>query len=1072
MQNLIKLIALTFSLFASFGVKGQSTFLCSGEQVNLQAQSNYWGQPQWEFSPNGFDWTIVSLTSNLSFSINSANSGYYRLIYIDEDCNTNYTSDIKQIKAFADSFNIRCFFSNFQIPDDADPVFWYESQDSLSQITYFLNGIQTASTSSLLQAIENPGSNFEIYATAINQNGCNVFSPVYTYSVYNSVQTGNGDLQLTGNFNFQEVLISSSVDSLNAVANGDFEIDYSYSMGFDVIFASRPSLPAEQQLIGLCVLYSENESFVLNSESTALSMVLMLQDVTNMARIYPDIVKNYIQQNSQFVVAVNEITEQLNTNGFIDIQDANLWQIIRTIGEDVVNNLFPTFFDACLVPDAPNIQINGDHLKFENCGINTAYFARLYNNANQPVSNPILFLGDGQTMWGNDIFNWIGNLLISNPSTAALFEAYQARVSDKIFPGDVTNYTPFDELKVRLTNGKGPENQLEDGAAEAYNDFTFIWSFASSLMQVPKLAAKKLGEVGACAISVVQIIVQKYNEDIKPSNYSSVSELTNLMLQFYGNVSNAVDECYTGPQNDNEWFGLRGKIIKYSGQLGFWSEAGWMVQYLNDWHTKIPKLKYTGTLTGNQWLGKLKIESNSDQTFYGIPGSLSYKEGQQPNPTFRFKVSPLFATYEDGSTLSAAEYVDLSQSQMNGFSAFGISTSTQSVKFNNGETNQGLFFNNVSLSQAATEINWRFSNSVPTPEVATLNVNFKYNNFVLPSYIEGLGESIGYSALIESPQLTIDSGNGQTGTADEILQNNCKISLTGSFGRPARDCPIRFEITQGGGKLKNTSPWEDNGETTTKLINTLGENASDPEIGSASIRWRLGAQGDQKMKVTYKPAEIELTIIEFTAIVNNGNGNGNGSSTSVTDIDGNVYQAIQIGNQVWSKENLRTTKFSDGSIIPNVTSNAEWIVLNSGAWCNFENNPSYDSTYGKLYNYSAVADPRNVCPTGWHVPTDAEWTVLTDYLGGLSIAGGKMKATSFWQAPNTGATNESGFTGLPGGSRSSSVGGFGAWGTIGWWWSSSYAWYRALGYEYGYVNRINGAAGYTRAGLSVRCLKD
>jgi len=744
MQNCYKLIFFFAALTLANFVKGQTTFLCSGEQVTLEAGANYWGTPQWEFTSDGVTWNAVSDQATFSFTLNAGNSGLYRLSYTADDC--SYFSETKEIRALADSFAIRNFFTNHQIPDEADPVFWYESQNSLTQITYFLNGIEVASTDSLLQMIQNPGSNFEIYATAINQSGCSVYTPIYSYTVYNSAQTGNGDLQITGNFNIQEVLISSSIDSLNAVVNGDFEIDYSYSMGFDVIFASRPLLPAEQQLVGLCVLYDENESFVLNSESTALSMVLMLQDVTNIARIYPDIVKNYIQQNSQFVVAVNEIAEQLNTNGFIDIQDENLWQIIRTIGVDVVNNLFPTFFDACLVPDAPNIQINGDHLKFENCGINTAYFARLYNNENQPVSDPILFLGDGQTMFGNDAFNFIGNLLISNPSTAALFEAYQTRVSDKIFPGDITNYTPFDELRVRLTNGKGLNTQLEDGAAEAYNDFTFIWSFTASLLGHPAVAKGMLvtlGQAGECGVSTIQLIVQSYNEIVKPTNYTNIGDLALTLAQFTSSISSVVESCPS-----SIWSGIKGKFTRTCALLGFWYEAGWMVQHLNDLHTKIPKVKYTCTIAGNHWMGKLKFVSNANQPFYGVPGSLAYNDSNE-KPYFKIEETAVYATTDNGSVLSEYEYLPLTN--LEGFTCSGNSYNTQELAFSHVPNQSlGTFLSDVEFDTIPIDLLWHFKRNAIAPNVASFNIKFKYSGEWIPLYIDGL-QNLFYEGIIETP---------------------------------------------------------------------------------------------------------------------------------------------------------------------------------------------------------------------------------------------------------------------------------------------------------------------------------
>lgn len=195
---------------------------------------------------------------------------------------------------------------------------------------------------------------------------------------------------------------------------------------------------------------------------------------------------------------------------------------------------------------------------------------------------------------------------------------------------------------------------------------------------------------------------------------------------------------------------------------------------------------------------------------------------------------------------------------------------------------------------------------------------------------------------------------------------------------------------------------------------------------------------------------------------------------SVTDIDGNVYATVLIGEQWWMAENIKTTRFADGSEIPHVTDNTEWSDLSTPGWCNYENSVVNDIVYGKLYNWFTVNDPRNVCPTGWHVPTDNELTVLIDFLGGEDIAGSKMKRITGWNAPNTNATNESGFSGLPGGYRSSLSGGFSNVGAYGHWWSSTegdtdFAWSRNLFYFNDTANRFFED---WQNGFSVRCVKD
>ena len=198
---------------------------------------------------------------------------------------------------------------------------------------------------------------------------------------------------------------------------------------------------------------------------------------------------------------------------------------------------------------------------------------------------------------------------------------------------------------------------------------------------------------------------------------------------------------------------------------------------------------------------------------------------------------------------------------------------------------------------------------------------------------------------------------------------------------------------------------------------------------------------------------------------------------SITDIEGNSYPLVTICNQTWTKTNLNVSKYRNGDIIPQVTDATQWAALTTGAWCYYANISSNGITYGKLYNWYAVNDARGLAPAGYHIPTDAEWTSLTTCLGGETIAGGKMKSTdtSLWQSPNTNATNSSNFTGLPSGIRNninnitfSSINQY-----TGFWSvtenNTSLAWYRALGFNGGNVQR---GIDTKQTGLSVRCLKD
>ena len=184
------------------------------------------------------------------------------------------------------------------------------------------------------------------------------------------------------------------------------------------------------------------------------------------------------------------------------------------------------------------------------------------------------------------------------------------------------------------------------------------------------------------------------------------------------------------------------------------------------------------------------------------------------------------------------------------------------------------------------------------------------------------------------------------------------------------------------------------------------------------------------------------------------------------------YSLVTIGEQCWFAENLRSENYENGDVIPAGLSNDQWQNTTSGAVAVYVESASNLETYGRLYNWYAVDDSRGLCPSGWHVPTDGEWTVMTDHLGGSSIAGGYMKTAYGWYNGGNG-TNSSGFSGLPGGYRDLNGGAFSNAGFIGGWWSSSPggsgAWYRSLSYFGEIVGR-----GYDgqRYGFSVRCVRD
>jgi uncharacterized protein (TIGR02145 family) len=191
-----------------------------------------------------------------------------------------------------------------------------------------------------------------------------------------------------------------------------------------------------------------------------------------------------------------------------------------------------------------------------------------------------------------------------------------------------------------------------------------------------------------------------------------------------------------------------------------------------------------------------------------------------------------------------------------------------------------------------------------------------------------------------------------------------------------------------------------------------------------------------------------------------------------------VAHEVQIGTQRWTGCNATLSVYRNGDTIPQVSDPTAWSALTTGAWCHYNNDPANDAIYGKLYNWFAINDVRGLAPTGYHVPTNTEFTTLVTYLGGSSVAGGKMKEQGLchWNSPNVDATDTSLFTGLPGGTRSQTAGTYSTIGDQGGWWSSTeliaspgYAWYLRLDGSNGASTITTGVNGF---GRSVRFIKD
>ena len=359
-------------------------------------------------------------------------------------------------------------------------------------------------------------------------------------------------------------------------------------------------------------------------------------------------------------------------------------------------------------------------------------------------------------------------------------------------------------------------------------------------------------------------------------------------------------------------------------------------------------------------------------------------------------------------------------------------------------------------------------------QLADLQPNTKY---YVRSYIITEKNTIGYHPAIKqftTSQTTNTAPIVTTQNASNIAQNTA--TLNGQVNANGNDATVTFEYgtTTSYGTTVYATPSIVTGTSNTNVtadITGLTENT----IYHCRIK-AVNVGG-----TTYSPNDITFTTTQTT-------------NTTVTDIDGNIYPTVNIGNQTWMAEDLRVTHYPNGDAIPHIIDNTEWANLaddnTSDAYCFYNNdNITGAGSWGALYTWAAAMSDnavssstnpsgvQGVCPDGWHLPSDAEWTELTDYLGGTSVAGGKMKetGTTHWNSPNTGATNESGFSALPGGYRYYyGTGAFYNAGYLGGWWSATEssgtnAWLRYLYYYDAEATRYSNDKSF---GFSVRCVRD
>jgi uncharacterized protein (TIGR02145 family) len=459
--------------------------------------------------------------------------------------------------------------------------------------------------------------------------------------------------------------------------------------------------------------------------------------------------------------------------------------------------------------------------------------------------------------------------------------------------------------------------------------------------------------------------------------------------------------------------------------------------------------KGLNNISGNTVLG------NNSLSAIGISGGSNTAIGSynlSSNLTGQVNVSvgtySLYKNISGSSNVSIGDYALFNNLNASRNVAIGTEALTNNISgdYNTSVGLNSMYYNTIGGSNSALGVS-----------ALSSNVNGAYNT------------AVGVSALASNV-----SGSNNTAIGNLAMFNNTTYSNSTALGYNAQ-VTASNQIQLGDA---NVTDVKTSGVITSSGIR-VGTNS--PTI-SAAVEINSNTQGFLPPRMTQTQRDAISTpatgLVIFNSTSNSLEYKSSTSwvSLSVSSPGSAVFlPTIVIGNQQWMKENLDVVTYRNGDVIPQVTDAAAWAGLTTGAWCYYSNSADNGTIYGKLYNWYAVNDSRGLAPQGWHIPTDAEWTTLGNLLGGDAVAGGKMKTTGTtrWNTPNTSATNESGFAGLPGGNRNSdgtyvNISGDGSW------WSatpssSTVARFRQANYNSVLLNSGNAIM---VQGYSVRCLRD
>ena len=852
MQSTLKTLLLAALLPLALQLHAQDVnvhIVCEGQTLQFTPESEYWGEPGWEYSPDSLVWETLELPDNQLYEMQPEQTGYYRLSVYDSACEESYYSEAQYIEVNMTpetSFTLHTAFLGGELPATIDPFMWVQSDDEIESVAFYVNDT-TYYTDETSVVILNPGISFSVYASAIHVGtNCEIYSDTLEFSVTQPIINANAIFDITGNFNLADIIVQSSVDSVALQGNSNFTISYDQSMGLDFLYAHKTTFLEDSHIVAIKVVEPYSGFITLNNNHTATALVLTqsllaLHIWTNYSTL-----KEEVENHASYNALVDEVNNQINELGYLDFSNPVLDDLIEIISADILDLIDDGLLGGRSWSQYPLLNgLQDGSLEYDPNGTRPLYITRIYQDE-EPVSGiKGMRLGPNEFdafASSNQIL--INALLVSSPVLAGIISLIQQSsldnylASELITTDDLALDAAFAELQIRLVSGFGLGSSPEEATALTANKILITLQMA--LILGPSLIGEVAGSVFSL-FSELETVIDLIGGDW------SFSNILDAVVILVGAIAAISGSKF-----------LAAVLLVYSAAKAAYSSALMFLAYANSYSD----VRYFNTKIGGHLAGKLAFESNNSSSLTAIPGGMV-----QNMPLFYvterrlvYRKPFLSDQLELVSETSPNPYLNQQLISLN-----ASSLNTASLALNEGDPFEFGNFEGQSLDQENT-LDWRLAWGAQPGSEVLLSLGLTHQG--TPITIEGL-DSQGqwtYTATVEEPMLEPVGNTDLFGAMDAYLEQPPKVRVTGATSSLAyNDIPLRWTVTEGGGVIRKTAPFDD---TEASEIDHLTYTDTEMEQdGICAMDWKLGEEGEQALQVVLLNPETEAVsnLLTFNA---------------------------------------------------------------------------------------------------------------------------------------------------------------------------------------------------------------